>query len=367
MLHRMNIGPRRILMTVDAVGGVWQYALGLSEAMVRSGHFVVLAGLGPPPAPEQKECVETIATVEWLRTLPDWMASNEGDLNGLGDELACLAHDYAIDLVHLNEPGQAAGLELYCPIVAVSHSCVATWFRAVRDSQPPADWAWYENRTRTGMSRAELVIAPSASHAAALTACYGLTARLIIVHNGVSPYVGTRHRDNVVFAAGRWWDDGKNGGVLDQAALETSWPIFTAGATTGPNGDTRPFRNVTSLGSVSNSEARNLAAHCGIFVSPSLYEPFGLAALEAATAGTPLVLSDIPTYRELWSDAAVFFPPREPAALAAALNRLADDDRLRLSLGAKALSRSRSYTQQRQAAAMRSAYEAAFAIHAGGA
>ncbi len=46
-----------------------------------------------------------------------------------------------------------------------------------------------------------------------------------------------------------------------------------------------------------------------IFVSTSLYEPFGLAVLEAAQAGCPLVLSDIATFRELWDGAAIFFPP----------------------------------------------------------
>ena len=43
-----------------------------------------------------------------------------------------------------------------------------------------------------------------------------------------------------------------------------------------------------------------------IFVSVSRYEPFGLAVLEAAHAGCALVLSDIPTFRELWQGAASF-------------------------------------------------------------
>ena len=47
-----------------------------------------------------------------------------------------------------------------------------------------------------------------------------------------------------------------------------------------------------------------------VFVSAARYEPFGLAVLEAAQAGCPLVLSDIPTFRELWDGAALFVDPR---------------------------------------------------------
>ena len=52
------------------------------------------------------------------------------------------------------------------------------------------------------------------------------------------------------------------------------------------------------------------SARCPIFVSAARYEPFGLAVLEAAQAGCALVLSDIPTFRELWDGAALFVPRR---------------------------------------------------------
>lgn len=365
MLQRVKASPRRILMTVDAVGGVWQYALCLAEQLAASGNVLVLAGLGPQPSPEQRRQAQALATLEWLRTPPDWMAGRPEDVAGLHDELSPLVSKYAIDLVQVNEPGQAADLFLDCPVVAVAHSCTATWFRAVREAPAPGDWRWCENRTRKGMRRADLVVAPSASHASALVECYGALPRLIVVQNGVSSSADATERDNIVFAAGRWWDDGKNGSVLDRAASETNWPVLAAGATMGPNGQGMTFRNAISLGLISNTETRELAARCGVFVSPSIYEPFGLAALEAAVAGTPLVLAEIPTYRELWSDAALFFPARDSAVLAAQINRLAADDQLRRELGAAALDRARCYTPQRQAATMQQVYDAAAAYHVG--
>jgi glycosyltransferase involved in cell wall biosynthesis len=68
------------------------------------------------------------------------------------------------------------------------------------------------------------------------------------------------------------------------------------------------------------------------------------------------VLSDIPTYRELWSEAAIFFDPRDPGALAEAVNRLAADAGLRAEMGARALARSRRFTPDVQARRMAELY-----------
>jgi glycosyltransferase involved in cell wall biosynthesis len=366
MLQRLKHRSRRILMTVDAVGGVWQYALGLAEQMVAGGDTIVLAGLGPPPSQEQRWQAEDIGTLVWLKTPPDWMAANPAELEGLSDELAPLIRDHAIDLVHLNAPAQAATLSVPCPVVAVSHSCVVSWFHVVRGSRLPEAWAWHADCNRAGFERADVVIAPSESHAGTLRACYGLLSRLRVVHNAVPSVPVRASRQNMIFAAGRWWDAGKNGEILDAAAASVPWPVFCAGATTGPNGDGISFRNAVSLGSISNDETRHLMGGSSIFVSPSVYEPFGLAALEAAKAGAPLVLADIPTYRELWADAALFFPPDDPAALAETLNRLCGNRLTRAKLGSAAMRCAHSYTMERQAAAMGSVYDEASAIHARG-
>lgn len=99
-------------------------------------------------------------------------------------------------------------------------------------------------------------------------------------------------------------------------------------------------------------------SRASIIVSPSLYEPFGLAALEGARSAAALVLADIPTYRELWSDSAIFFDPRRADSLKAALNRVIEDSDLREELGQKALARSRRYTPNIQAANVMQLYNA---------
>lgn len=366
MLRRLNGRPRRILMTVDAVGGVWQYALRLAEQLAGAGDQLVLAGLGPEPSSEQRNEAEAFAGLSWLKTPPEWLADDEAQLEDLDAELAGLIRDFAIDVVHLNAPAQAAGKPFACPVVAVSHSCVATWFRAVRGTAIAEDWAWQQRRNRQGLAKADISVAPSASHAALLSACYGEVPRLRVVHNAVAPASGSRSRDPVVLAAGRWWDEGKNGAVLDRAAARIAWTVLAAGSTDGPNGQTIGFRNVARLGPIPGGAMLRLIGRCAVFVSPSLYEPFGLAALEAAAAATPLVLSDIPTYRELWDGAALFFPPRDADELAETVNRLIDRPAERHRLGQAALRRSRDFKPERQADAMRMLYDEASAIHAEG-
>jgi glycosyltransferase involved in cell wall biosynthesis len=57
-------------------------------------------------------------------------------------------------------------------------------------------------------------------------------------------------------------------------------------------------------------------------VFPSLIETFGHPLLEAMLAGTPVLAADIPAFREVASDAALFFPPRDPVRLAQVVDEL---------------------------------------------
>ena len=357
MLQSLMRQPKRILMTVDAVGGVWRYAMDLAGTLVAQGTEVVFAGLGPEPSGAQRAEAERIGTLIWLQAPLDWMVEREEELDHLPQELAAVVGDFGVDLVHLNMPSQACGLDIGCPVVVVSHSCVVTWFHAVRGEEVPADWQWHKARNRAGFDHADAVLAPSRSHADMLERCYGPIRQLSVVHNAsdeTPPPSGTRCR--FVLAAARWWDDGKNGRVVDEAAARTVWPIHMAGAMRGPNGQSLELRHALPLGEMPNRDIRNRMARAGVFVSSSLYEPFGLAALEAARVETPLVLADIPTYRELWDGAALFFPPRDAGALADCVNRLAEDEALRAELGRAAGLRSREFSTARQSSGVLAIY-----------
>jgi glycosyltransferase involved in cell wall biosynthesis len=339
----------RVLMSLDAVGGVWRHAMELARPLRRLGVSVVFAGLGPKPSPAAIAEAQSLGELAWLDQPLDWMAGSRSDLRDVSPALEALARENSCDLLHLNLPSQAAGLSGERPAIVVSHSCVPTWWRAMREGDLPGHLRWHRELNAEGFARAAAVVAPSFSHAEALHRCYGVLPGLRVARNGIAAFLASGRRENFVLAAGRFWDEGKNAAVLDSAAGQCIWPIRLAGACAAPDGKTVHLQHVQTLGELPHGELLDLVRRAGIFVSASRYEPFGLAALEGARSGAPLVLSDIPTYRELWRGAALFFDPQDPDDLARCIDRLAADESLRSEMGALALARSRQYTPDKQA------------------
>lgn len=76
---------------------------------------------------------------------------------------------------------------------------------------------------------------------------------------------------------------------------------------------------VRFFGQADDLELANLYAHAIAFVFPSLMEGFGLPALEALSVGCPLIVSDIPVFREILADHAVYFNPHSSVDLCESL------------------------------------------------
>jgi len=73
----------------------------------------------------------------------------------------------------------------------------------------------------------------------------------------------------------------------------------------------------------------NLYKNADLFVFPSLYEGFGLPPLEAVSLGCPVILSDIPIFREIFGDAGVYFDPYDPKDLADKILRMVSNSELK--------------------------------------
>lgn len=361
MLRSLKPAPRRTLMTLDAVGGVWRYAVDLAHGLAARGCAVSFAGQGPRPSPEQDAELRGIpgAHVTWLDEPLDWMASSAGEIASVPERLAALAEAEQVDLLHLNLPSQAAGLSTSRPVVVVSHSCVVTWWDAVRGAPLPQAWAWHRAANRAGFDAADAVLAPSESHADALERCYGPIDGLSVVRNGVRDGPGQAQPEKKLhaFAVGRWWDEGKNGAVLDAAAALLGQPIVMAGPCAGPQGQVLTITHAQAPGALPHGRVRAMMAQAAIVVSPSRYEPFGLAAVEGGLAGAALVLADIPTYRELWDGAALFAAPDDPEAFAAAIGRLAGDAAMRRKWAGRARARAERYTPEAQLSQLLGIYD----------
>ena len=330
----------KILMTTDAVGGVWQYSVDLIAGLAETGTQVLLASLGPRPSATQKQQLQALPGVTLVESdyALEWMFDPWHDVDASGEWLLRLQSDFKADVVHLNGYSHAA-LGWRTPALVVAHSCVFSWWRAVRGCAPAAEWAEYKRRVAAGLNAASAVVAPSAYMARALKNEYGFSAeRVPVIHNftRAQPYNGAI-KQPFCLAAGRLWDAAKNLELLDKVAPHLKWPVHVAGESSAPS------HNILLLGNLPHADFVERLHRAGIFLHPALYEPFGLCVLEAARSGCCLVLSDIPSLRELWDGAAIFIDPRDPDAWVSQTNRLALDSQARNELAGRALSHSRKY------------------------
>ncbi|PRY95466.1 glycosyltransferase involved in cell wall biosynthesis [Hasllibacter halocynthiae] len=341
---------RRVLLTTDCVGGVWRFSATLGEGLARLGWAPALATIGPVPSMAQRREVAGIALFQTEGPL-DWAEGGAAGLAAGRAALRAAAREHGAEAVILNQPA-FGGAEWDRPVVAVAHSSVATWWRGVRGAPEPAGWRWHGAAVREGIRAAGAAVAPTRAFAASLAAAHDLRARPEAIPNGAPlPQRAPGAGEGFVLAAGRLWDEGKGMAVLDRAARGLGWPVRVAGADAAPGGGRAAFEHLRPAGTLGAAAMAGCMGEAGIFAAPSLYEPFGLAVLEAAGLARPLVLSDIPPFRELWDGAALFHPPGDAEALHAALAGLIGDPGARARLGAAARARAAALTPDRQAAA----------------
>jgi glycosyltransferase involved in cell wall biosynthesis len=200
-------------------------------------------------------------------------------------------------------------------------------------------------------------VAPTAWFRDRIAACYAPPRRGEVIANGMGAVWSSSVRRPVIMAAGRFWDEAKNLASLAAIAPQVQWPIHVAGSLQSPVNGRASLHGLTGLGELPRTALLAQLARAEIFVSPALYEPFGLTVLEAAAAGCALVLSDIPPFRELWDGAAQFVDPGDSAAFADTLNRIARQPEKRRRLQRAARQRAREYGLDKMAEAYLRAYE----------
>jgi glycosyltransferase involved in cell wall biosynthesis len=346
-----------VLMTTDAVGGVWQYSVDLAKELRTRGATITLAILGPPPKPDQQASATDLDIL--VTELPlDWIAERREQVQDAGRALGRLAARLKPDIIHLNSPAFAASAAFSVPVVGVCHSCVATWWNAVRSGPLPECFVWRAELTRQGYEAADLLLAPSVSFAEATARFYNLATPPLVVRNGRrAPEIDAVERPlSSAFTAGRLWDEGKNLSTVDRAAARTLTPVSAAGPLCGPNGERTEFPHIRLVGRLNQSEIEEQLSRRPVFISTARYEPFGLAVLEAAQFGCALILSDIPTFRELWNGCAIFIHPDDDESAAKTIDVLIQNPDLRAHLGKKAMARAAVYSVEAMCDGVMSAY-----------
>jgi glycosyltransferase involved in cell wall biosynthesis len=119
---------------------------------------------------------------------------------------------------------------------------------------------------------------------------------------------------------------------------------------------TRLTGRVHLVGHVEDAAMPALYSGARALVFPSLYEGFGLPALEAMASGTPVIASNTTGLAEAVGDAGLTIDPRSPEDLAEAMRTLLADDALRDRLVAAGLARAADFTWARTAAATAGVY-----------
>ena len=339
-----------VLITTDAIGGVWTYTQELASGLLRRGIRVTLVSFGEIPSPEQTEWMDGLTDLDFRATgFPlEWMQEGHRDIAASQEYLKALIADVGPDLLHFNQycyGGISPGL----PRIVVAHSDVISWWRAVHNADPPAtQWLdWYRRQIQSSIAAADAVVAPSRWMLDSLRNIYGEPSQGMVIYNGRTPgrFNPDLPKESLALSLGRIWDSGKQVTLLCRQDLPLE--VVIAGCGDHPEPALRnavtvsPIPRVRLLGKQSESQLRQLLGRASIYAATSRYEPFGLAPVEAALSRCALLVNDIPVFRELWGDAAFYFECNRGESLRAGLAHLQQDAALRHSFANRAYERAR--------------------------
>jgi len=178
--------------------------------------------------------------------------------------------------------------------------------------------------------------------------------RMRVVPNGVEMPTEATRDGGYVLSLGRMVHT-KGLQYLLQAAKEIDANLIIAGA--GPERERMQalsqryglMAKVEFLGRVSEEKKKELFSACTVFVMPSLFESYGIAAAEAMSYGKAVVATQVGGLPEVVADCGVLVPPRDPGALARAINVLLADRSMREELGRRARERASLFSWDRVA------------------
>ena len=343
-----------VLVTTDTLSGVWTYTQELVTGLVSRGVRVTLVSLGDIPLPQQTSWMDSLQGLEYRPTAfrLDWMQEGEQDLKDSSAYVTALVKELKPDLLHLNQLCYGH-LAVETPRVVVAHGDLISWWKAVHGHEPKESrWMrWYREAVTRGLWHADAVVAPSVWMLDVIRSSYTRPKRQAVIYNGrnpvsFNPYVS---KDDSVLAVGRMCDAGKQVSLLTQHSHPL--PVCIVGSETAVADREIPIHTdvrvatdrirVALKGPQTQAQLRVLYSRASIYAATSRYEPFGMAPLEAAFSRCAIVANDIPSFREIWGEAAIYFQANDAESLADVIRRLHEHQELRQGYATRAYQRAR--------------------------
>jgi len=335
----LSEAPRlHVLVTTETLSGVWTYTRELVTGLVTSGVRVTLVSFGEIPLPHQTAWMESLHGLDYRPTAfrLEWMQEGARDVDDSCRYLESVVREVKPHLLHLNQYAHGS-LAVDTPRVVVAHSDLISWWLAVHGHEPrDTRWLrWYRQLVVRGLANASAVVAPSKWMLATIHHCYIKSRREQVIYNGrnpifFNPYVS---KDDSVLSVGRLWDAGKQVSLLTQHVHPLS--VCIVGSESPTYIPRTPIRADVKLatdqvcvalkGPQTEAQLRNLYSKAAIYAATPRYEPFGLAPLEAALSRCAIVANDIPSFREIWGETAIYFQENDADSLADAIRALNAD------------------------------------------
>ncbi len=343
-----------VLVTADTMSGAWTYTRELVTGLVTRGIRVTLVTFGEIPLPDQTAWMDLLHGLEYRPTAfrLEWMDEAPRDLHESSEFLASVVREVRPDLLHLHQFCHA-DLPVSAPRVVMAHGDLITWTEAVQGCAPrPTRWLkWYRDTIIRGIAGADAVVAPSACMLNTVISTYGRPRRAVIIYPGrnpifFNPYIS---KDDSVLSVGRLLDAGKQVFLLTQHAQPFSVCIVGAEQTVPlPRIPIRADVKVSTdqscvaiRGPQTEAQLRALYSRAAVYAATARYEPLGMSALDAAFSRCAIVANDIPNFREMWGDAALYFRTNDASSLAETLRQLDADRPLRHAYADRAYTRAR--------------------------
>jgi glycosyltransferase involved in cell wall biosynthesis len=147
---------------------------------------------------------------------------------------------------------------------------------------------------------------PKSTEISTLRSQFGTSKSLVLYTGGAE---NRKNLPNLAYALEELISRGIDAHLLFTGDVSERWKnVFTSSSNIR--------EKVTFLGHVSNSNLKALYLAADVVVYPSLSEGFGRACLEAMSVGVPLACSNLPSFREVAKDYAIFFNPNVPKEIA---------------------------------------------------